>query len=122
MIYTRFLSQATCFAVSKEEGQEILLEVHAGVCRGHIGARALAAKILRQDFYWPAMIDDAAKLVFKCEARQRFSLKTKAPAQPIQLIASSWPLQRCGIGIVGKLTPVQGNYTFVVVAVEYFTK
>jgi hypothetical protein len=27
-----------------------------------------------------------------------------------------------GIDIVGKLTPAQGNYTFTVVAVKYFTK
>jgi hypothetical protein len=46
----------------------------------------------------------------------------KAPAQPVQLIAPSWPLQRWGIDIIGKLTPAQCNYTFVVVAVEYFTK
>jgi hypothetical protein len=32
------------------------------------------------------------------------------------------PLQRWGINIVGKLTPVQGNYTFTIIIVEYFTK
>jgi hypothetical protein len=68
------------------------------------------------------MIDDVVKLVYTCEACQRFSLKMKAPIQPVQLIAPSWPLQRWGIDIVGKLTPAQGNYTFAVVAVEYFTK
>jgi hypothetical protein len=36
--------------ISKAEGPEILSEVHAGVCGGHIGARALAAKTLRQLF------------------------------------------------------------------------
>jgi hypothetical protein len=45
-----------------------------------------------------------------------------APAQPVQLITPSWPLQRWGINIVGKLTPAQGNYTFAIVAVEYFMK
>jgi hypothetical protein len=33
--------------VYKEEGHQLLLEVHAGVCGGHIGARALAAKVLQ---------------------------------------------------------------------------
>jgi hypothetical protein len=68
------------------------------------------------------MIDDAAKVVSTCEACQRFSRKMKAQAQPVQLITLSWPLQRWGIDIVRKLTPAQGNYTFTVVAVEYFTK
>jgi IS30 family transposase len=40
----------------------------------------------------------------------------------MQLIASSRPLHRWGIDIVGKLTPAQGNYTFTVIAMEYFTK
>jgi hypothetical protein len=34
----------------------------------------------------------------------------------------SWPLHRWGIDIVRKLTPAEGNYTFTVIAVEYFTK
>jgi hypothetical protein len=54
--------------VSKEEEQQILSEVHSGVCGGHIRARALAAKVLQQGFYWPAMIDDTTKLVSTCEA------------------------------------------------------
>jgi hypothetical protein len=68
------------------------------------------------------MIDDAAKLVKTCEACQKFSHRCRAPAQPLQLIAPSWPLQRWGIDIVGKLTPAQGNYTFAIVTIEYFTK
>jgi hypothetical protein len=46
----------------------------------------------------------------------------QAPTTPSQLIAPSWSLQQWGIDIVGKLTPAQGNYTFTIVAVEYFTK
>jgi hypothetical protein len=56
--------------VSKEEGHQILMEVHTGVCGGHIGARALATKVLRQGFYWPTVIDDAMKLVSTYEACQ----------------------------------------------------
>jgi hypothetical protein len=68
------------------------------------------------------MIDEAVKLVSTCKACQRFSRKMKALAQPMQLIPPSWPVQTWGIDIVGKLTPVQGNYTFVVIAVQYFMK
>jgi hypothetical protein len=62
------------------------------------------------------------KLVSTCEACQKFSCKTKALAQPGQLIAPSWPLQRWGIDIVNKLTPAQDNYTFTTVEVDYFKK
>jgi hypothetical protein len=34
--------------LSKAEGRELLAEVHSGVCRGgHIGPRALTAKVFR---------------------------------------------------------------------------
>jgi hypothetical protein len=68
------------------------------------------------------MIDDAAKLVWTCEAYQKNSHQSKSPAQPSQLIAPSWLLQLWGIDIISKLTPAQENYTFDIVAVEYFTK
>jgi hypothetical protein len=77
------------WGLSKTKGQEILQEVHAGICGGHIGTHALAAKVLRQGFYWPAMIDELAKLVSTCEACQKFSHYCKAPAEPLYVIAPS---------------------------------
>jgi hypothetical protein len=68
------------------------------------------------------MIDDAAMIVETCEACQKFSHCCRAPMKLSKLIAPSWPLQWWGIDIVGKLTPTQGNYTFAIVVVEYFTK
>jgi hypothetical protein len=62
------------------------------------------------------------KLVATCEACQKFSHRSRVPAQPSQLITLSWPLQQWGIDIVGKLTPAKGNYTFTIIAIEYFTK
>jgi hypothetical protein len=121
-LYKTSVSGPLLWCLSKAEGQDILSEIHAGICGGHIGARALATKVLQQGFYWPAVIDDAVKLVSTCEACQKFSCKSKAPAQPVQLITSSWPLQQWGIDIVNKLTPAQGNYTFIIVVVEYFMK
>jgi hypothetical protein len=53
--------------LSRDEGKELLAQIHSGVCRGHIGARALVAKVFRQGFYWPSVIDDASKLVATCQ-------------------------------------------------------
>jgi hypothetical protein len=121
-LYMTSVSGPLLRCINKTEGQEILQEVHARICGGHISARTLASKVLQQGFYWPAMIDDIAKLVTTCEACQKFSHRCKAPAQSSQLIAPSWLLQRWGIDVVGKLTPAQGNYTFTIIAVECFTK
>jgi hypothetical protein len=108
--------------LSIDEGKELLAQIHVGVCGVHIGARVLTAKVFKQGFYWPSIIDDAAKLVKTCQACQKFSPNIKALSQPTQLITPSWPLPRWGINIVGLLTIAKGNYKFVVVAVEYFTK
>ena len=43
----------------------VLREVHKGICGNHIGARALAGKILRQGYYWPIILKDAIDLVRK---------------------------------------------------------
>jgi hypothetical protein len=83
------ISRSLLRCVSKDKGQEILLEIHAGTCGGHISARALAAKVLQQGFYWLVVIDDATKLISTCEACQKFSRKSMAPAQPMQLITPS---------------------------------
>jgi ribonuclease HI len=72
-LYKASVSGPLLWCLNKAEGQDILLEVHTRSYEGHIGARALAAKILQQGFYWPTMIDDAAKLVSTCEACQNFS-------------------------------------------------
>jgi hypothetical protein len=100
----------------------LLTQIHAGVCGGHIGARALIAKVFRQGFYWPSIIDNVAKLAKTCQACQKFSTNIQAPSHPTHLITPGWPLQRWGIDIVGLLTTAQVNYQFAVVAVEYFTK
>jgi hypothetical protein len=50
-LYKTSVSSPLLRCISKIVGQEILQEVHVGICRGHIGARALAAKVLRQGFY-----------------------------------------------------------------------
>jgi hypothetical protein len=46
-LYKIQVSSPLLRCVSKEEGQQILSEVHTGACGGHIGARALAANVLQ---------------------------------------------------------------------------
>jgi hypothetical protein len=121
-LYKRLVIGPLLRCLSKDEGKDLLNQTHAGVCGGHIGARALVAKVFRQGFYWPSIIDNAVKLVKTCQACQKFSPNIQAPSQPTQLITPSWSLQRWGIDIIGPLTTTQGNNKFAVVVVEYFTK
>ena len=53
--------------LSRTEGQELMKEIHAGLCGSHIGSRPLLGKVSRQGFYWPKAASDATDLVQKCE-------------------------------------------------------
>ena len=50
-----------------KDTEYVLREVHEGICGNHIGARALAKKVLRQGYYWPTILKDATDLVKKCK-------------------------------------------------------
>jgi hypothetical protein len=68
--------------LSKAEGKELLAEIHSGVRGGHIGSRVLAAKVFRQGFYWPLVIDNASKIVATCRSLSKVfaSLESSIPA------------------------------------------
>jgi ribonuclease HI len=121
-IYKKGVSQPMLKCVTETEGVQILCEVHSGTYGSHAGPRALAAKVIRQGFYWPAMICVANQVTRSCEACQKFSPRSGSPSQFTKLIAHTWPLQRWGLDIVGPLPTAQGNLKFAFVAVKYFTK
>jgi hypothetical protein len=45
-LYKIFVSSPLLRCISKAEGQKLLVEIHASVCGGHIGTRALVTKVL----------------------------------------------------------------------------
>jgi hypothetical protein len=97
-------------------------EIHAGVCRDHIGYMPLLGTVFRQGIYWPKAASDAVDLVQKCENYQKCARDQKQPSSLTQIIQPTWPLQRWGLDLLGPLPPTQGNLKYVVVAVEYFSK
>jgi hypothetical protein len=68
------------------------------------------------------VIKDAEHIVKTCKACQFAAKHQRRPGAPSQLITPTWPLQRWGMDIAGLLPTAQGNFKFVVVVVEYFTK
>jgi hypothetical protein len=66
--------------LSRTEGQELMKEIHTGLCGAHIGSRPLLGKVFRQGFYWPKVASDAADLVQKCENCQKCARNQKQPS------------------------------------------
>ena len=53
-----------------EKVDELLAELHEGVCGGHLGGRSLGHRAI-QGFWWPKMRNDAAGYVRKCKRCQK---------------------------------------------------
>jgi hypothetical protein len=67
-LYKKSISGVLQRCVTPQEGQEILKDIHAGVCGHHASSRAFAAKAFRAGFYWLTAMEDAKDIVRKCEA------------------------------------------------------
>jgi ribonuclease HI len=108
--------------LSRTKGQELMKEIHTGLCGAHIGSMSLLGKVFKQGFYWPKVASDATDLVQKCENCHKCARDQKQPSCLTQLIQPIWPLQRWGLDLLGPLPPAQGNLKYIVVTVEYFSK
>ena len=64
-LYKRGFSTLILKCIGKEDANYVLREVNEGICGNHIGAKTLAAKTLRQRYYWPIMLKDTMELVKK---------------------------------------------------------
>jgi hypothetical protein len=53
--------------VTKEDGYDILREIHEGVCGNHAASRTLVGKAYRAGFWWPIAVSDAEDLVRRCQ-------------------------------------------------------
>jgi ribonuclease HI len=59
--------------VPREEGKDILEEIHKGVCGNHTSSRTLVSKAFQQAFYRPTALGDAEELVRRCQWCQYFA-------------------------------------------------
>jgi hypothetical protein len=56
--------------ITREEGCDLLAEIHRGECGSHSSSRTLVGKAFRHGFYSPTALQDAAELVRSCKACQ----------------------------------------------------
>ena len=121
-LYKRGFVTPILKCIAGKDVDYVLREVHEGVCGNHIGAQALAEKVLRQGYYWPTTLRDATDLVRKCKIFQEHAKVSHLPSEPLTLVTSPWLFQQWGLDILGPLPPGKSQCKFVIVAVDYFTK
>nr|XP_027126777.1 uncharacterized protein LOC113742942 [Coffea arabica] len=108
--------------ITPEEGERILQDIHEGLCGAHVGFRMLVKKVLLLEYFWPTMKVDAQVMVLCCPSCQHHAPEHHQPTNLMIPITSPWPFEQWGTDIIGPFPRAPGNYAYVVVAMDYFTK
>ena len=121
-LYRRSYTGPYLRCVHLDTVQNLLWEIHEGVCGGHRGGKSLVHRAIGQGYWWPYMQKDVAQYVKKCDKCQHFTPAIHQPAASLNPIASPWPFSQWGLDIIGPLPKALGNCQWLIVATDYFTK
>ncbi|VFQ95106.1 unnamed protein product [Cuscuta campestris] len=121
-LYKRLYNGTLLRCLRTGEAQKLMEEIHEGICSAHQGAFTMSRKVTLQGYFWPTIIRDCAEYVRKCKVCQEFQRMPGRPATNYTPISTAIPFARWGIDLVGILPRGTGNNTYLVVAIDYFTK
>jgi hypothetical protein len=86
-LYKRAASSGVLLkCILREEGKEILDEIHLGCYGNHATSRTLVGKTFRTGFYWSTALKDAEELVRKCKGCQMFARQAHVLAHDLIFI------------------------------------
>jgi len=100
IIYKRGFITPLIKCLGPNETQEVLADVHDGICRQHLGAKALVKKVLRAGYFWSTMLKDAKDYVNLCDKCQRHGDMHLAPLAELTSLVSPWPFAWWGIDLL----------------------
>ena len=87
-LYKRGFFTSILKCIAGKDTEYVLREVHEGICGNHIGAQALAGKVLRQGYYLPTILKDATDLVSRCKICQEHAKISRLSSEPLTSITS----------------------------------
>jgi ribonuclease HI len=108
--------------VPRQEGKDILEEIHKGVCDNHASSHTLVSKAFRRAFYWPTALGDTKELVRRCQGCQYFAKQQHVLAYKLVTIPPTWPFACWGLDMIGPLPTAPSGFDRVLVAIDKFTK
>jgi hypothetical protein len=73
--------------LSREEGIQLLQDIHSGVCRSHSSWHSIIGKAFR---HWPTVKDHVMEVATKSKGYQFFQKQTTKHANPLRPIDLSW--------------------------------
>jgi ribonuclease HI len=94
-LYRRGANGILMRCITREEGCDLLTDVHGGECGNHASSCTLVGKAFQHGFYWPTSLQDAVKQVRSCRASHFHAKQIHTPAQTLQMIPPHGP-SLCG--------------------------
>ena len=123
ILYKRSHESILLRCVDKVEAERIMVELHEGTFGTHSSGHMMAKKILREGYYWSTMEADCYQHSRTCHKCQIYADKVHVPLVPLNVLTAPWPFVMWGIGMIGEIRPTASNgYSFIMVAIDYFTK
>jgi hypothetical protein len=117
ILYKRGFITLLIKCLGPNETQEVLANVHEGICRQHLGAKALAKKVLRAGYFWPTMLKDAKDYINLCDKCQRHREMHLTPTESTSLV-SPWPFAWWGVDLLGPFPKAAGQLKYLIVAID----
>jgi hypothetical protein len=121
-LYKRGAADIFKRCIPRDQGHELLQEIHAGTCGHHARPRTLIGKVFQQGFYWSTAVANSKDIVRRCEGCQFYARQTHLPAQPLQTIPITWPFVVWNLDMVGPLRQAPEGCTHLLVAVDKLSK
>ncbi|KAK9029881.1 hypothetical protein V6N11_031323 [Hibiscus sabdariffa] len=123
VLYKRGSDQVLMRCVNAKETQQIIEEVHEGICGTHPNGFTMARCIMRFGYYWSTIESDCISYARKCHKCQIYVDKLHTPPQPLHVMTSPWPFSTWGMDVIGPIFPKASNgHRFIFVIIDYFTK
>lgn len=112
-LYKRDPQGTHLLCVDQELAQQIMIEVHEGICGTHMNGRMLAKKIMRMGYFWMTMEHDCCQYVKKCRKCQIHANLQHLLPSALYTFTAPWPFSTWGIDIIGKVSPKTNERTRV---------
>jgi hypothetical protein len=109
--------------VSRKEADQILHEMHKGVCGGHQSGTKMYHNIKLVGYYWPRIMADCIKIAKSCHNCQIHDNFKHLPPAPLHPAVPSWPFDAWEIDVIGAIEPQSARgHHFILAATDYFSK
>jgi hypothetical protein len=105
------------------KAQNVLVEFHEGICRGHFAPTAITHIIMRVGYYWPTIFKDSYEMIRKCISCKRFSRKMKREAMSLQYVIVEETFVQWGLDVIGPINLKSSkSHFYIIIGSDYFTK